>query len=201
MNPVRLGQYNNSWYYPGRSRWWQMAWFFFGLPLLRCALLPSSGFRVWLLRLFGARISSGVVIKPGIRVKYPWHLQIGQDCWLGEDCWIDNLTEVHIGDNVCISQGAYLCTGNHNWSDPAFGLLVEPIVLRNCSWVGARALIGPGVVMGQCAVAAAGSVINKSVPEFEVYAGNPAHFVRRRRVQGTAEIVAMPNSTRVETLL
>ncbi len=184
MSPVRLHDFDNSWYHPGRSRFWQIAWFFTGLPLLRCSLLPSSRLRVLLLRLFGARVGAGAVIKPGVRVKYPWHLKIGDDCWLGEDCWIDNLTAVCLGDNVCISQGAYLCTGNHDWSDVCFGLSVNPIQLGDSAWVGSRAFIGPGVVLGEGAVAAAGSVVARSIPDFEIFAGNPAVFVRRRRIAG-----------------
>ncbi len=182
MSPVRLRDFDNSWYRPGRSRVWQIAWFFGGLPLLRCSLLPSSRLRVWLLRLFGAQVGAGAVIKPGVRVKYPWHLKLGDDCWLGEDCWIDNLTAVRLADNVCISQGAYLCTGNHDWSDPRFGLSIEPIRLGDGSWVGSRAFIGPGVVLGEGAVAGAGSVVTRNIPDFEIFAGNPAVFVRRRRI-------------------
>ena len=190
MNRTRLRDYDNSWYEPGRSKLWQAAWFFLGSPILRCSLLPSSKLRVLLLRFFGAQVGTGVVVKPGVRVKYPWHLTIGDDAWLGESCWIDNLTTVRIGNDVCISQGAYLCTGNHNWSDPAFSLLVNPIFLGSGSWVGARAFLAPGVVLGEGAVAAAGSVINRGIPEYEVHAGNPASFVRNRRI--VSEIVPNP---------
>jgi len=127
---VRLSSYDNLSYRPGRSRFWQALWFFLGLPLLRCALIPSSSFRAALLRLFGAQIGRGAVIKPGLRVKYPWLFTAGDHCWLGEDAWIDNLAPVSLGANVCISQGAYLCTGNHDWRDPAFRLSVLPIHLR-----------------------------------------------------------------------
>lgn len=201
MNRVQLGLYDNSWYQPGRSRFLQAGWFFLGLPILRCSLLPSSALRVWLLRRFGAQIANGVVVKPGVRVKYPWHLRIGKDCWLGEDCWIDNLTEVRLENNVCISQGAYLCTGNHNWSDPAFGLMVDPIVLNDGSWVGAKAFIAPGVTLGECAIAAAGSVVNKNIPDFEVHAGNPAQFIRRRRFQKGPSHSSIAHELRVESLL
>ena len=95
--------------------------FFLGLPVLRCSVLPSSSLRALLLRCFRASIGEGVVIKPGVRIKYPWRLRAGNNCWLGENCWIDNLATVTLGDDVCISQGAYLCTGNHDWSDSAFG--------------------------------------------------------------------------------
>ncbi len=182
MSQVHLGQFDNSWYRPGRGRLWQAVWFFFGLRVVRSTSIPSSALRVRLLRWFGAQIGADVVIKPGVRVKYPWRLTMGDNCWLGEDCWIDNLADVTLGDDVCISQGAYLCTGNHDWSDPSFGLLLGPITLASGSWVGARALIGPGVNLGEGAVATAGSVVAKSIPAWQVHAGNPAVFVRQRRI-------------------
>ena len=158
----------------------QALWFFLGAPMVRSSLLPSSSLRVWLVRRFGGQIGPGAVLKPGVRIKYPWHLSMGDHSWLGEDCWLDNLEQISIGNNVCISQGAYLCTGNHDWSDGSFGLIVKPITLRDGSWVGAKCIIGPGVEFGECAIAAAGSVVTKSIPEYEIHAGNPARFVRRR---------------------
>ncbi|MDQ2711844.1 MAG: WcaF family extracellular polysaccharide biosynthesis acetyltransferase [Acidobacteriota bacterium] len=186
MSQVHLRQFDNSWYQSGRSRFWQAAWFFFGLPLLRSSVIPSSSLRVHLLRLFGACVGEGVVVKPGVRVKYPWRLKVGNDCWLGEDCWIDNLAAVEIGHDVCVSQGAYLCTGNHDWSDPAFGLLLGPIVLGDGCWVGARSVVAPNVTVGDHAIAAAGSVVTKNIPSWKVYAGNPAVFVRNRSINDRA---------------
>ena len=194
MSQVRLGTYDNSWYRPGRALPLRLLWFFVGLPLLRSSLIPSSGFRVRLLKLFGATIGRGAVIKPGARVKYPWRLTVGEDCWLGEDCWIDNLTTVRLGNDVCISQGAYLCTGNHDWSDPSFSLIVEPITLEDGSWVGAKAFVAPGVVIGTCAVLAAGGVAFKSIPPFEVHAGNPATFTRQRRIGTKSAIEEQVNA-------
>jgi putative colanic acid biosynthesis acetyltransferase WcaF len=183
MSPVRLRDYDNSWYNPGRSWAWQVAWFFLGLPVLRSALIPSSGLRVKLLRLFGARIGGGVVIKPSANVKYPWHLVVGNDCWIGEACWIDNLTTVQLGNNVCLSQGCYLCTGNHDWKDAAFGLLLAPIAIHDGAWVGAKAILMPGVVLGEGAVAAAGSVVSRSIPALEIHSGNPAEFRKYRAIR------------------
>jgi putative colanic acid biosynthesis acetyltransferase WcaF len=146
-------------------------------------MVPSSGFRRWLLRLFGARIGIGVVIKPGARVKYPWLLRLGNHCWIGEDCWIDNLAPVHIGSNVCVSQGAYLCTGSHDWSDPVFGLITRPISVRDGAWICARAFVGPGVEVGEGAVVAAGAVATKNIPPYAVYAGNPAVQTGERKLK------------------
>ncbi len=192
MSAIHLGLYDNSWYRPGRSRLWQAAWFFVGLPILRSALLPSSGLRAALLRFFGAEVGTGVVIKPGVQVKYPWHLAVGDHTWIGEGCWIDNLTTVRLGSNVCLSQGVYLCTGNHDWKDPAFGLLVAPITLRDGAWAGARAMLMPGVELGAGAVAAAGSVVSGNIPDFEIHAGNPAQFAKHRLLRSpVAESVAL----------
>src|SRR5689334_8186840 len=138
-----LGRFDNTWYKTGRGPLILALWFFLGLPILRSTLNPFSPLRRVLLRVFGADVASGVVIKPGVRVKFPWRLTVGTNSWIGEDCWIDNLEQVTIRSNVCISQGAYLCTGNHDWSDPAFGLMVKPIMIADGAWVGAKALIGP----------------------------------------------------------
>lgn len=184
--PVDLSRFDNSWYNPGRSSLLRTLWFLIGQPLLRCSILPSSSFRVALLRLFGASIGRAVVIKPGVRVKYPWLLEIGDYSWIGEDTWIDNLATVRIGSHVCVSQGAYLCTGNHDWTDPKFGLIVQPIALHDCSWIGAKSILCPGVILGKGAVAAAGSVVTKNIPAWEIYAGNPAIFLRSRTVAPTA---------------
>ncbi len=183
MSSIDLSRYDNSWYHPGRSRLWQAAWFFLGLPLFRSSVLPSSGLRVRLLRAFGARIGSGVVIKQEVNVKYPWHLVVGDHCWIGEGAWIDCLTTVRLGSNVCVSQGAYLCTGNHDWKDPGFGLVVSPIQVNDGAWVGAQSILTPGVVLGEGAIAAAGSVVTRDIPDFEIHAGNPAVFARRREIR------------------
>ena len=116
-------------------------------------------------------------------MKYPWHLKVGDHTWIGERAWIDNLTTVRLGSNVCLSQDCYICTGNHNWSDPSFGLIVRPVELGAGSWAAARSTLMPGVVLGEGAIAGAGSVITRSVPPWEVHSGNPAAFVRIRDIQ------------------
>jgi putative colanic acid biosynthesis acetyltransferase WcaF len=161
----------------------EAVWYFCGLPLLRSHWITSSSFRTRLLRLFGAKIGRGVYIKPGLRVKFPWYFEVGDHTWLGEDLWVDNLAQVTIGPHCCISQGAYLCTGNHDWSAPDMRLFRRPIRCERGSWVGAKSVVCPGVTLGAGAIAAAGSVITKDIPSMEVHAGNPAGFVRRRELR------------------
>ncbi len=184
---MRLKAYDNSWYRPGRSLLWRVTWLFVGQPLFGCSLLPFSGLRILLLRCFGASVGSGVVIHSGVQVKYPWHLLIGNDCWIGEHAWIDNLTTVRLGNDVCISQGAYICTGNHDWSDPAFGLMVRPVSLGDGTWAGARSVLLPGTRLEKYGVIAAGSVASGNIPESNIYGGNPASFLRMRLLHDESE--------------
>jgi putative colanic acid biosynthesis acetyltransferase WcaF len=180
---VDLSSFDNSWYDPGRNAIVRSLWFFLGSPLVRTHLNPSSGLKAFVLRLFGARIGRNAVLHPGIRVKYPWRLSLGNHCWIGENVWLDNVGRITLSDHVCISQGAYLCTGNHDWSAPDFRLLVKEITLLEGSWVGAHSLIGPGVTLHDGAVASFGSVVVHDIPAFEIHSGNPASFVRHRRIK------------------
>lgn len=180
---IRLSEFDNRWYRPGRSLPVRALWFFVGSPLVRSSWLPLASWKAGLLRLFGARLGRGVVVKPGVRVKHPWLLEIGEHSWIGEDVWIDNLAPVTVGRNACLSQGVYLCTGNHDWSDPAFGLVVKPIRVEDGAWVGARSVLAPGVVVGAYAVICAGSVVNADVPPMQVRGGNPAVFLKIREIR------------------
>lgn len=180
---VSLATYDNSWYDPGRSFAVRSLWHVVNALILQNSLNPSSSLRVRLLRMFGAKIGNGVICKPGINIKYPWHLEIGDYSWIGEKVWIDSLAPVSIGAHACISQDAYLCTGNHDWSDPSFGLIVKPIVIEDGAWIGARATILPGVVIATHAVIAAGSVVTKRAEPYTIYAGNPAQAVKPRELR------------------
>ena len=107
-----------------------------------------SNLKVFLLRVFGATVGKKVVLKPNINIKYPWNLVIGNHCWIGEGVWIDNLDQVTLEDHVCISQGAFLECGNHNYKSSSFDLMTAPIYVKQGSWIGAKGIIGPGVTVG-----------------------------------------------------
>jgi putative colanic acid biosynthesis acetyltransferase WcaF len=148
--------------------------------MLISSFLPGSAHRRFLLKLFGARIGRRVVIKPGVRIKFPWRLHVGDDVWIGEDVWIDNLAEVRIGSDVCISQGAYLCTGSHDWSSPYFRLITRPITVGSGAWLCARSSLGPGVSAGQGAVLTLGSAAHANLDPWSIYSGVPAKRIKSR---------------------
>lgn len=184
MSKTDLSSYNNDWYKPliGASRLKQLCWYFCNVLIIKNGWNPASGIKVAVLRLFGARIGKGVLIKPGVNIKYPWKLTIGDHCWIGEEVWIDNLAQVTIGNHVCISQGAMLLTGNHHYGKPGFDLIVKEIQLHDGVWIGAKALVCPGIVCESHAVLAALSVANSNLAAYGIYQGNPAQPVRQRMI-------------------
>jgi putative colanic acid biosynthesis acetyltransferase WcaF len=144
--------------------------------------IPSS-IKVNLLRFYGADVGQNVVLKPNINIKYPWFLEIGNNVWIGEDVWIDNLAQVTIGDNVCLSQGSYLLTGSHNYKKTSFDLMLGKIVLEDGVWIGAKATVCPGVVCKSHSVLAVGSVATSDLESYSIYQGNPAVKKREREVK------------------
>jgi putative colanic acid biosynthesis acetyltransferase WcaF len=127
-----------------RAAWYLMNAFFFQSAIL--GLVPSP-IKTAILRFFGARVGRGMVCKPRVTIKYPWFLELGDNVWIGEMVWIDNHCAVRIGSNVCISQGAYLVTGNHDWKDPAFAFFAREITIGDGVWITAFQKIGPGTTV------------------------------------------------------
>ncbi|WP_420149227.1 WcaF family extracellular polysaccharide biosynthesis acetyltransferase [Spirosoma sp.] len=174
-----LSIFDNSWYDHG-PRWRVILWFLTNAYFLNTYLPVPSSIKVAVLRLFGAKIGKGVMIKPAVNIKYPWLLRIGDYVWIGEQVWIDNLSEVVIGDNSCLSQGAMILTGNHNYSLPTFDLTTRPITLADGVWIGAKSVVCAGVRCESHAVLAVNSVATHSLDAYGVYQGNPAKLVRKR---------------------
>ncbi len=183
MTRVDLTQTSRRGYHPGRSYVYRALWLIIEALILLNPILTSYSLKRWILRRFGAKVGIGVLIKPSVHVKYPWHLEIGDNAWIGERAWIDNFVRVQIGANAVVSQGAYLCTGNHDWSDPGMGLMVKPVTVEDGAWVGAFARIAHGVTVGRAAIVTLGSVLLQDAEESGVYTGNPAVRVRQRTVR------------------
>lgn len=175
-----LSVYDNSWYKPGAGPIKRFLWYFVNIVFFMNPLNPVSSIKVLLLRLFGARVGKGVVIKPSVNIKYPWLLQIGNHSWIGEKVWIDNLAKVSIGDHCCISQGAMLLCGNHNYKKTTFDLIVKPITLEEGAWVGAFSIVCPGVTIKSHAILTVQSVATETLEAFGLYKGNPAVRIRER---------------------
>lgn len=177
-----LSKYNNDWYQPGNPIK-RFFWYFTNVVFFLNPFFPFSGFKVFLLRIYGAKVGKNVVIKPGVNIKYPWKLSIGNHVWIGEQVWIDNLAQVTIEDHCCISQGAMLLCGNHHYKKSTFDLIVRDIKLEQGAWVGAKAIVCPGVVLRTHSVLSVGSVAHTGLEAYSIYAGNPAVKIRDRVIE------------------
>lgn len=182
MHKSSLASFNNSWYNTGASKMKCFIWYFVNVLFFINPLNPLNNLKIVLLKLFGAQIGKGVIVKPGVNIKYPWKLSVGNNCWIGEKVWIDNLGNVCLKDNVCISQGALILSGNHNYKKTTFDLIVEDIMLESGVWIGANAVVCGGVVVQNHAVLSVGSVASNNLEPYSIYQGNPAKLIRKRNI-------------------
>jgi len=157
----------------------ELVWFVVEACVINNKLLPFSFVRVALLRLFGARIGTGCRFVHPLRVKAPWNLQVGDQCWFGVDVWLYNQAPIHIGSNVCISQGSFLSAGSHEMRTN-MDLRVAPIVIEDGAWISSKCVVQMGVTIGRSAVVTPLSVVHRSLDAEGVYGGNPCRFIRKR---------------------
>lgn len=182
QHDVLLSSFDGSDFSKGASTLKTILWYFVNALIVRASWNPFMGIKVALLRAFGAKIGKGICIKNNIIVKSPWNLTIGDNCWIGEYCWIDNIDKVVIGNNVCISQGALLLTGNHDYKDSSMPYRNAPIKVNDGAWIGANTTVCAGVVVHANAVLTVGSIATKNLDANGIYQGNPAKKIRERKI-------------------
>jgi len=175
---MRLKDYDNRDFDRGAPFWKEALWLAVKSIFFLTALPWPSALRVELLRLFGARIGHGVVIRSHVNITFPWRFSVGDDVWIGEETLILSLAPVILESDICISQRAFLCTGSHDFRAPAFNLMTKSITVRRGSWIAAQAFIAPGVEIGPDSAVSAGSVVLTSVPPRTLARGNPAVIVK-----------------------
>jgi putative colanic acid biosynthesis acetyltransferase WcaF len=136
--------------------------------------------RNFLLRLFGAKIGRNVIIRPNVRITYPWKLTIGDYSWIGDNAELYTLGEIVIGNNVVISQKSYLCTGSHDYQSKAFDIYQKPIVIEDEAWLATDVYVAPGMVIGKGAVIGARSSVFNDMPAGMICIGSPAKPIKPR---------------------
>jgi len=183
MVQVDNSTYDNSDHKIGASKVKFLLWYFTNALFFINPLNPLSGLKVRLLRLFGAKIGIGVMIKPGVNIKYPWKLEIGDHAWIGERVWIDNVEPVKIGKSACLSQGVLLLTGSHDHTKTTFDYLCGPITLEDGVWIGAKAMVGKGVTCHSHSILGVNSVAERDLDPYVIYKGNPAMAVIKRKMK------------------
>lgn len=181
---IDLSAYRTGDYDPG-PLWRRVLWYGVSAIIFETRIPWPSALKAGLLRLFGAEVGPDAVIKPDVKVKFPWKLRMGRRCWIGERVWIDNVAEVALGDQVVLSQGAGVFTGNHDYTAPGFDPRPGPVTIGDGAWIAAKAIVCPGVSIGELAVLTAGSVATRSLEGGAVHSGHPATRKRAREIRDT----------------
>lgn len=181
---MNLASYSARDFDRGAPRWKEAAWWVVKILFFQTAVPWPSALRCALLRLFGAHVGAGVVIRSNVNVSFPWRLAVGDHVWIGEEVMILSLAPVQIESNVCVSQRVFLCTGSHDYRRDNFDLVTREITLASGSWVASQSFVGPGVRVGRSSVVSAGSVVMSNVPDHTLVRGNPAVGVRSLEATG-----------------
>lgn len=121
-----------------------------------------------ILRMFGGKIGRDSVLKSGIKLHFPWNLEVGDNCWIGEEVWFINHKKILIGSNVCISQRSIICSSGHNYRSASLEYAHKPIEIKDGAWICLDSKVLPGVTIGECSVVSAGEIARKSVPDFTI---------------------------------
>lgn len=136
--------------------------------------------RHWFLRRFcQVRIGRDSSIAMGCFVT-GYHIAIGDNTVINRYTYLDGRVPLTIGNNVNVSHYTLIQTLTHDPQNSDFVCLCKPVVIEDHVWIGARAIISPGVKIGEGAVIGAGSVVTRDVEPYTIVAGNPARFIKER---------------------
>ncbi|MCU0417253.1 MAG: putative colanic acid biosynthesis acetyltransferase [Cytophagaceae bacterium] len=170
----------------GKSSLYVQLWWLVQAILFHPSPQVLYGWRRFLLRCFGARIGKGVILRPSVRITYPWKLTIEDYAWIGDHVDLYTLGTIHIGAHAVVSQKSYLCTGTHDYHHSSFPIQAYPIVIEPEVWIATDVFIGPGVIVGKGSVVGARSSVFKSIEGGWLYAGSPVVALRKREGVPTA---------------
>jgi len=159
-----------------RTKFLIAIWFPFQHLIFKSSLLPSS-LRPLFLNIFGASVGRRVFIRRGVKVHFPWNLEIGDDCWIGEEVWFINHEKITIGSDVCISQRVIICSSGHDYRSSSLEYAHKPIRIKDGAWVCLDAKVLAGVSVGECSVVSAGEIVRKSIPDYSLLLGGEVTLI------------------------
>lgn len=159
---------------------WNLVWMLFARPLPRSV---GTFWKLFLLRLFGAKVAKSAVVYSSAKVYYPANLIMEEYTCLASNVDCYNVDVIKIGKGATVSQGAYLCTASHNIYSKEHELVTAPIIIENQAWIAADAFVGMGVTIGEGAVVGARAAVFKDVEPWMVVGGNPAKPIKKRIIK------------------
>lgn len=180
MHYQRLDKFKVPKGFRGKPAWIVQLWLFVQYFFFKTSPQFMYGWRRFLLRMFGANIGKGVIIRPTASIQFPWKLTINDYSWIGDNVVLYNLGQISIGKNTVISQKCYLCTGSHDYLIEDFPIISKPIIVEDECWLATDVYLSPGVTIGRGTIIAARSSVYRSLPAGKICMGNPAVVIKDR---------------------
>ena len=156
---------------------WEICW------AAMCAWTPKpfNGWRLFWIRLFGATVDGAPFVHGRASIIRPWNLTLRVRSCLGDGAVAYCLAPIELGAGSTIAQGAYLCTGTHDFNQPHTPLKTAAISIGPQAFVGLRAIVMPGVAVGTGCVVGAGAVVTRDTEDWSICGGNPARRIGTRQ--------------------
>lgn len=164
----------------GRTAITVQLWWIVQATLFACSPQFMYGWRRWLLRLFGAQVGGGVLVRSSVKTTYPWKVTIGDYAWIGDDVVLYSLGEIEIGNNAVVSQRSYLCAASHDYKQTDFPIYAKKVCVGAQTWLATDVFVAPGVSIGEGTVVGARSSVFHNLPPMMVCVGNPAKPIKPR---------------------
>lgn len=175
-----LAQYKTPKTFRGKSKIMVQFWWFINAICFKHSPQILYGWRRFILRCFGAKIGKNVIIRPSVKITYPWKVKIGDNSWIGDDVVLYSLGNITIGKNSVISQKSYLCTGSHDYKKNDFPIYSSSILIEDECWLATDVYVAPGITIGKGTIVGARSSVFKNLPSGKVCVGNPARPIKNR---------------------
>ena len=182
MHKQQLSKFKLPENFRGRNAFVVQLWWLVQAILFSTSPQFLYGYRRFLLRMFGASIGKKVIIRPSVKITYPWKVIIGDYSWIGDDVVLYSLGDIEIGNNVVISQKSYICTASHDYLKSDFPIFAKKNSIGDGCWLATDVYVAPGVTIGKGTVIGARSSVYKDIISNKICVGNPAKIIRDRKI-------------------
>ena len=163
-----------------KNRLGRVIWAIVSSIFFRLSPKPMHSWRAFILRMFGARVGRGAHVYPLVDIWAPWNLVLGEECVVANGVTLYAQDKITVGRRAVVSQGSYICTGTHDYTQPGFPLLTRPIVIGDHAWIATQSFVHPGIIISEGCVVGARSVVTKNMPAWMVCTGHPCVPIRAR---------------------
>lgn len=145
--------------------------------------IPFYFLRKWIYKyIYFLKIGKHSNIQMGLRIYAPWKVKIGDNCTIGNNCLLDGRRGIIIGNNVDLASYVHILTLGHDLDDEWYKTVGKQVIIKDHASIFTSASILPGVIIEEGTCIGLASVVTKNTEPWSIYAGNPAKFIRLRKI-------------------